>query len=433
MLNKLRLKLTFISIIITTFVLMIMSTCTIVVNQKQFDSHITLSLETQLTTLIYYLQTSSMINDQWLKELELSNKLIVHIEDNHYPLLFKGSYRTSTERSSLISLAKEMATQTYSFDFYSYKYLASSMYMLQFELHTDNHEHFLVGVASVGSTDKSFQLVLLKDLKEDDNTRLVFILLFILLTIVCIIVLLIFSLWFAGKAIHPIEENNRKQKEFIAAASHELRSPLTVIQTSAAALSPEQDENVKFIGFILEECHSMSRLISDLLLLTNADAKSNWTLHLEMAEVDTLLLEIYDHFYEIALQRRHSLNLKLPDLPITKCLLDTERIKQVITILLDNAFSYTPDGCAVTLSLTELSHNLYIKVIDNGPGIPDTAKKKIFDRFYRLDPSRHQKGHYGLGLSIAYEIIQLHQGFLTLEDTPNGGCTFVITLPIKML
>ena len=410
-----------------------MSASAIVVNQKQFDSHITVSLEAQLTTLIYYLQNSTMINNQWLKELETSNKLIVHIEDNHYPLLFKGSYRTQTERSPLISLAKEIATQTYYFDFYTYKNLDQSMHTLQFELHTDNNEHFSVAVASVGSTDNNFQLVLLKDLKEDDNTKLMLIFFFILLTILCIICLLIFSLWFAGKAIHPIEENNRRQKEFIAAASHELRSPLTVIQTSATALSPEREENTKFIGFILEECNSMSRLISDLLLLTNADAKSNWTLHLEMAEADTLLLEIYDHFYETALQRKHSLNLKLPDTPITKCLLDIERIKQVIAILLDNAFSYTPDGCTVTLSLTELSHNLYIKVIDNGPGIPDTAKKKIFNRFYRLDPSRHKKGHYGLGLSIAYEIIQLQQGFLTIEDTPNGGCTFVIVIPIKTL
>lgn len=410
-----------------------MSASAIVVTQNQFDSHISLSLESQLTTLMYYLQNSNFINSSWLSELETSNKLIVHIEDNHSPLLFKGSYRTSTDREELISLAQQIATTSYDFNFYTYKRFDHTLNTLQFQLRTAHKEHFLVAVASFGFQDSNYQLILLKDLKVDDQNRLILTLFFVLLTLLCIFFLVAFSLWFARKAIRPIEESNRRQKEFIAAASHELRTPLTVIQTSASALLPQQEDKGKFVDFILDECSSMSRLISDLLILTNADAKSHWTLHLEMAEADTLLLEIYDHFYELALQKKHILKLELPDESIPPCLLDLERIKQTIAILIDNAFSYTPEGCTITLALTQQPHHLCIKVIDNGPGISHNAKTKIFDRFYRLDPSRQIKGHYGLGLSIAYEIIHLHQGTLVLEDTPGGGCTFMITFPIKTL
>jgi signal transduction histidine kinase len=402
------------------------------VSQKQLDSRVALSSEAQLNTLIYYLQVSHSINGTWLSELETSNELIIHIEDNHTPLLFKGSYRTLSDRSSLILSAKTEAIKKYDFDFNTYNNSNHTIHSVQFEIHTKNHEHFLVTASSIGSQTSNYQLILLKDLKHDDAIKLQLCLFFIILATVCVIFLFLFSLWFSSKAIHPIAESNHKQKEFIAAASHELRSPLSVIQTSAAALLEQKGEGqTRFITFILDECKRMTRLISDLLLLTNADANSNWSLHLTLAEADTLLIEIYDQFYETAAKNSHPLFLDLPNEPVSSCLLDTQRLQQVIIILLDNAFSYTPSGCNITLSLTESSHNICIKVLDNGGGISDEAKKNIFNRFYRVDSSRHKRDHYGLGLSIAYEIIKLHQGKLTLEDTPGGGCTFVITLPIK--
>lgn len=100
--------------------------------------------------------------------------------------------------------------------------------------------------------------------------------------------------------------------------------------------------------------------------------------------------------------------------------------------MLNNAISYTPEGSTITLSLSDpTSESLCISVIDDGAGISDEHKPYIFKRFYRVDTARHTKEHFGLGLSIAHEIISLHGGKLILEDTIPHGCTFKISLPIR--
>lgn len=431
MLNKLRLKLTLTCATITTTILIIMVLFALTISEKELNSRSKLTLESQLNTLTYYLQTNNTISHLWLAQLESSNGLVVNIEENHHPLLFKGSYRTQTERSELITLANDIATDIYGFNFYVYRNTDHTLHAVQFELRTSNKEHFLVATASIKPNQTSYQLTLLKDMKYDDAQILNIRLFFIGLTCVCSFLLTLFSWWFAGKAIHPIEISQRKQKEFIAAASHELRSPLAVLQTSASALSPHNAEENRFIHSIMNECQRMARLVSDLLLLTNIDAKANWSLHPKDTEVDTLLLEIYDLYYPNAKKNHHTLRLNLPNEPIPTIWIDRQRLQQAIVILLDNAISYTPSGTEINLTLLRFSHYLCIKVIDNGPGIIEEHKAHIFDRFYRVDSSRHHKEHYGLGLSIAYEIMQLHHGKLKLEDTPLGGCTFVMTLPLN--
>lgn len=105
------------------------------------------------------------------------------------------------------------------------------------------------------------------------------------------------------------------------------------------------------------------------------------------------------------------------------------RLKQVLAILIDNAIAHTPIDTTIKLILSSDTSSLSICVSDNGNGIQAADKNRIFDRFYQLDHSRHQKDHYGLGLSIAYEIIKLHSGTLIVKDTIPHGATFEITLP----
>lgn len=104
-------------------------------------------------------------------------------------------------------------------------------------------------------------------------------------------------------------------------------------------------------------------------------------------------------------------------------------MKQVIAILLDNAISYTPEGGTVSLKCSETVKSYCIEVADSGIGIDDAAKKRIFDRFYRADESRTSKSHFGLGLSIAKEIVELHHGTILVSDTKGCGATFRVTLP----
>lgn len=113
---------------------------------------------------------------------------------------------------------------------------------------------------------------------------------------------------------------------------------------------------------------------------------------------------------------------------VSPCLCDKERIEQVLSILLDNAISYTPSEGRISLSLETTSDKYLLQVSDNGIGIPDTEKEAVFDRFYRCDKSHKDKSHFGLGLCIAQEIIYMHKGKLRVEDTPGGGATFVVVL-----
>jgi signal transduction histidine kinase len=104
----------------------------------------------------------------------------------------------------------------------------------------------------------------------------------------------------------------------------------------------------------------------------------------------------------------------------------------VLGILLDNAASYTPKAGDIQLGISSARGHLLLWVADNGPGIPDSSKKIIFDRFYRGDASRKDKRHFGLGLCIAKELIQLHQGKIWVEDNQPTGSVFYISLPAAL-
>lgn len=245
-----------------------------------------------------------------------------------------------------------------------------------------------------------------------------------------ILLLSLFSYWFAGRAILPITINQQKQVQFIAAASHELKSPLAVIQGSNSVIkSHDYLDDHPFTMQIEKECKRMARLVDDLLLLATADAKT-WSIRKKNVDLDILLIEMLDTFIPLANGKNQKLHLNLPEYTLPPVLCDDERILQAITILLDNALHYVQEGGTITIDLSMRSDTCIIKVIDNGPGIPPSHASHIFDRFYRVDASRKDKNHYGLGLSIAKEIIHLHNGKLDFSPTPGGGCTFIIELPL---
>ena len=113
-----------------------------------------------------------------------------------------------------------------------------------------------------------------------------------------------------------------------------------------------------------------------------------------------------------------------------KVLLDYDKIWEAIYNIVDNAIKYTPEGGFVKLGLELAGKNLLVKVEDNGPGIPDEGKEKIFERFYRLDDSRaRDTGGTGLGLAIAREAVVLHGGDIHIEDGADGGSVFIISVP----
>ena len=253
---------------------------------------------------------------------------------------------------------------------------------------------------------------------------------FIFIDIAALLSLGLFAYFFTKHTIRPIEKSQKKQVQFIASASHELRSPLAVITSASSALkkaSPNEQE--KFIDMITSESSRMAGLINDMLILASANNES-WSINKSEEELDTLLLDTYEEFELLAKEKNISLSIELPDYEIPKCRCDKERIIQVLFILINNALNYTPSGGKVKLSLKAVNHHIEIYVIDNGIGISNSDKEHIFEPFYRRDSSHNSKEHFGLGLSIAYEIIKLHKGNIIIKDTLETGSTFIISLPV---
>ena len=298
-----------------------------------------------------------------------------------------------------------------------------------FEVRGDLGERYLASVTQIPSSQGWQSLVLLKDMSSSDQQLLLLRGSFAALVAAGVTALLLLCWAFAGRAIRPIEESRRKQAEFIAAASHELRSPLAVIRTSASALAVAPDQASRLRQNIEVECARMSRLVDDLLSLARSDA-GTWTIARETVDMDALLLETAELFCPVARQKGQRLLLEVPERDLPPVTGDPQRLRQVLSVLLDNAFSYTPQGGVVTLRAEVDGAALTLQVADTGPGISPQSLPYIFDRFYRADVSRTTKEHFGLGLSIAKELAALHGGTLRVARTGPEGTVFALRLPL---
>lgn len=236
-----------------------------------------------------------------------------------------------------------------------------------------------------------------------------------------------------GKAVKPVEATIKSQKRFIAAASHELKAPLSVIQANTETLCIDQDDTAsqKKQKVVLDECGRMSTLIQSMLRLASSDAGS-WKMSMKETDVDSLLIEAWEAFQESARKKNIRIKLNIEE-HYPKFVGDKEHIGTVLGILIDNAISYSMPDRSIEMGAEVQQKQIVFFVTDHGAGISNSEKEKVFERFYRADPSRNSREHFGLGLCIAKEIVQLHQGTITLEDTPGGGCSFKVKLPIKQI
>ncbi len=232
--------------------------------------------------------------------------------------------------------------------------------------------------------------------------------------------------------VKPTEAAIQSQKDFIAAVSHECKAPLAAILSSAEMIAaiPDTSDVVKDHVHVIDlEVSRMSRLIQDLLLLSSIDA-GNWSFHMEEINIDTLLINLYTKFEQICRKKDILLQLNIPDECFPPLYSDADRLNQIISIFLDNAVSYSPSESEISLNASVEKNELVITIIDHGIGISNKDKPFIFNRFYQCDKSRTQREHFGLGLSIANELVNKLEGKIQLFDTAGGGCTFKISLPL---
>lgn len=255
---------------------------------------------------------------------------------------------------------------------------------------------------------------------------------YLIVWLLVFIAILFLTRFLISKAIKPTEQTLRSQKEFIASASHELKVPLAVILASAECIGNDTTLSLKskqHTEVIDSECMRMSKLVQDLLLLSSVDANT-WTLNKTNIDVDTLLINTYEKYEPICRQKGIQFKLNTSDELFPVLNADIDRLNQILSIFIDNAINYSLPKSEVSLDATVLKNTLVFSIKDHGTGIADKDKPFIFDRFFCADKSRTQKEHYGLGLCIAKELVEMHKGKIELSDTLGGGCTFKISLPL---
>ena len=228
-----------------------------------------------------------------------------------------------------------------------------------------------------------------------------------------------------------IERSYNSQKQFVSDASHELRTPIAVLQGYVRMLQRwgKSDPEVleEGIAAIAQETDSMKELVESLLFLARHDKK---TLMMEMTRFDAL---------EVAAELHREAAMVTPEdrfllSPAESCPIEADRnmIKQVMRILCDNAVKYTPKGGTITIGVRQENDSCILSVSDTGPGIPAEELPKIFKRFYRSDSARKSEGGgHGLGLSIARIIVKAHSGKLRVRSKVGSGSTFLVELPIR--
>lgn len=418
MFKKIRLRLTLLSGGITTIILVIMTLGYLFISEKNLMQTRILSAHNDVYTIAYNLEQNDMLSYTWLSQLESGGGYYISVLDNGHPFLYNNKNNVKPKYDTPVSKIWEYyhknsgtmgkSTLSYLSSYKSFQYDKNYCFVISYE------------------KEKSvLEILIVMPVSNIRGQILRQRFLFLSIISAALAAIWIFSYFFTGRLLRPIEENRIKQNEFVAAASHELRTPLAVILSYAEL----PDENSHSMGIIKNEALRMSALVEDMLMLCQSDA-DRFDIEKSPTELDTLVLNAGEAFEAMANAKKIRLTFSLPDNALPKCECDKKRIGQVIAILLHNAISYTPENGCIALSLSMRARDFAITVSDTGVGIPDDEKKRIFERFYRCEKSRSVKGHFGLGLSIAYEIVRAHYGRIEVSDTAGGGAAFTVYLPL---
>ncbi|MCH5257451.1 MAG: HAMP domain-containing histidine kinase [Lachnospiraceae bacterium] len=391
MFKKVHIRLTLLCAGITALIMTVVSFIFLYVSEHELYQNQLQAFQNDINTITTNLEQQSVISMEWLSKMEAQGNYRFIITDNGIPFLYNKLNDKETNSGF-------------------------------------NNTDYLEITIRPGDNSSSLEINVFYSLESLEKQIKAQRIRFIFIDTAAVFILTVFSWFFTGKLLQPIIENQQKQTEFIASASHELRTPLAVILSAAECCKTAPPDNQEgFLKTIHQETLRMSTLVNDMLTLSSSD-NNRFTVKIQSIELDTLLINIYDAFKPIAEDKAIELTINLPEKALPPCSADPDRISQVISILMHNAISYTQELGKVELSLSHSKEHFYISVKDNGIGISDEDKKKIFDRFYRAEKSRSTKEHFGLGLSIAYEIVTAHGGNISVTDAEGGGSVFTVRL-----
>lgn len=287
----------------------------------------------------------------------------------------------------------------------------------------DNGEQFVV-------TDRLYQMTFL-DVTEANQTLRSLLITLLVVGFVLLVIIFFISMYFANSAVQPIAKAWENQKQFIADASHELKTPLSIIQSNYDVLMDNRDETInhqmKWLGYMKIATDRMTKMITNLLELAQLDQPTTW---LEVKEIhissmiEEMVLTMEAATKEKEIHITHSIE---PEIMLNS---NSDKMKQLVMILLDNAHKYTNEKGNIDITLEKDKKMIVFRVRNTGKGIAEEDLSKIFNRFYRGDRSRHlEKNSFGLGLSIAKSITSELGGEIHASSKENNWTTFTVMLP----
>ena len=263
-------------------------------------------------------------------------------------------------------------------------------------------------------TDKSAEIDMMNKLKRTT----------VIVGLISIVILSAAAYFLSGLIVRPIQVAFDKQKQFISDASHELKTPLTVISANADVLEGEIGEN-KWLTYIQDQADRMNVLVNDLLNLTRLENNSNFIVSefdLSKAIANTALpfeCRAFDAGKNFVLNIEDGIRISGSE----------QHIKQMAAIFIDNALKYSKEKGTVRVSLTNDGGKIRFSVYNTGTGLKESEKEKVFERFFRSDASRNRAtGGYGLGLAIAKSIIDKHKFKLFVDNAEGKSVCFIVTM-----
>lgn len=283
-----------------------------------------------------------------------------------------------------------------------------------------------------------YNCIALADLTEEKSNIYFQLIMYVLAALMAFGMLYIMAEYMSERSISPIKQSMEDQNRFIADASHELKTPLTVILANMDIMLANPDmppeERRKWLASTKEEAQMMTGLVTDMLSLSRTEGKEAQKIMVyQPINFSDLVDDTMLSAESLAYERQIALKSEIQsDLMVVA---DFGKIRQVVMILVDNALKYTEPGGHIFVTLKNAEKNVVLTVFDDGKPIPEDRRQNIFDRFFRVEDSRQKDGQtpggYGLGLPIAKNIIDAHNGKLYLDYSDETGTCFVVTLPAE--
>lgn len=383
------------------------------------------------TLIIYQLENNDEHFEEVIKDYEQQYTILCVIKNDSGKILYQSPSVFPTSPEFLINSLEQQKRNL------TTDYLKGQTVTEQdgiFGIHGQNNDTYLAIPAMVISKgDTVYDLALLyrsKTVSELMSKQAILYISVWLASLICVVFL---SRLILKRAFDPTERVLRSQKDFVASASHELKSPLALIVANVekiGKLGIENSELKRSVKVVDTECMRMSQLINDMQLLASSDAKT-WSISKKEINVDTLLITLYETYEPICAKHNIALELNIADTSYPVLYSDPERITQILNIFMDNAISHSDDSPSIQIKTSLSAKTITFYIVDHGNSIAEQDKPYIFDRFYCADKSHTDKSHFGLGLSIANELSTMLHGKIGFNDTYGGGATFYITIPIK--